>query len=68
MFDKKDPSSIIRRCENYFLRAEHKNEVSGQMSNTAFVEAMIPFQGKWFIYFVMGEAGIGAAICNKIFE
>lgn len=68
LFDIKDPSSIIGRCENYFLRAEKKNEVSGQMSNTAFVEAMILFKRKWFIYYVMGEAGIGVATCNKVLD
>jgi len=68
LFDSKDPSSIVGRCENYFLRAEKKNEVSGQMSNTAFVEAMILYKGKWLIYYVMGEAGIGVATCNKILD
>ena len=68
LFDNKDPSSIIGRCENYFLRAEKKNEVSGQMSNTAFVEAMVSFKGKWFVYYVMGEAGIGVATCDKILD
>ena len=68
LFDSKDPSSIIGRCENYFLRAEKKKEVSGQMSNTAFVEAMVSFRGKWFIYYVMGEAGIGVATCDKILD
>ena len=66
LFDIKDPSAIIARCENNFLRAEQKNEVTGQMSNTAFVEAMVLFKGQWLLYYVMGEAGIGVASCNKI--
>jgi len=36
------------------------------MSNTAFVEAMVLFKGQWLLYYVMGEAGIGVASCNKI--
>ena len=68
LFDSKDPSSIIRRCENYFLRAEGKNETTGQMNNTAFVEALINHKGKWIIYYVMGEAGIGVATCDKNFN
>lgn len=68
LFDIKDPSSIIRRCENYFLKAQKANETSGQMSNTAFVEAIVPFKGKWFIYYVMAEAGIGVATCDKILD
>ena len=68
LFDIKDPSSIIARCEDYFLRAETKNEISGQMSNTAFVEALVLFKGKWIMYYVMGEAGIGVATCDKILD
>lgn len=68
LFDSKDPSAIIQRCENYFLRAEKKNETAGQMANTAFVEAMIHFKGKWFLYYVMAEAGIGVATCNKTYD
>jgi len=68
LFDSKDPSAIINRCENYFLRAELKVETTGQMANTAFVEAMVHFRGKWFIYYVMAEAGIGIATCDKIYD
>jgi beta-1,2-mannosidase len=65
MFDAKDPSSIIMRCDNYFIRSQHKNEITGQMSNTAFVEAMVHFRNKWYIYYVMGEAGIGVVTSDK---
>jgi beta-1,2-mannosidase len=65
LFDPKDPSAILKRCENFFLRAEKKNETTGQMENTAFVEAMIHFNGKWFLYYVMAEAGIGVATFEK---
>ena len=38
LFDRLDPLAVIARSERYFLRAERRNEVSGQMENTAFVE------------------------------
>lgn len=65
MFDSKDPSSIINRCTDYFLRSEKSTETSGQMSYTMFVEAMVHFNGKWFIYYTTGEAKIGVATCEK---
>ncbi len=65
MLDSKDPSSIIHRCPNYFLRSEHGDETSGQMSHTMFVEAMVHFKGKWFIYYTTGEAKIGVATSEK---
>jgi predicted GH43/DUF377 family glycosyl hydrolase len=65
LFDRLDPSAVIARCERYFLRAERQNEVSGQMENTAFVEGMVPFRGKWFVYYTMAEAGIGVATSER---
>jgi hypothetical protein len=37
------------------------------MNNTAFAEALIYFKGKWIIYYVMGESGIGIATCENDF-
>lgn len=65
MLDLKDPSSIIKRCDTYFLRSERNDETSGQMSYTMFVEAMVHFKGKWFIYYTTGEAKIGVATYNQ---
>lgn len=65
LFDKNDPSSVIGRSSQYFLKSENKNEVGGQLSNAAFVEGMVYFKDKWIIYYVMGEAHIGIATCNK---
>jgi len=65
MLDSKDPSSIIHRCTNYFLRSERGDETSGQMSYTMFVEAMVYFKGKWFIYYTTGEAKIGVATSDS---
>lgn len=65
MFDSKDPSSIIKRCESYFLRSEREDETTGQMSDVMFVEAMVHFKENWFIYYATGEAKIGVATYNQ---
>lgn len=65
LFDPKDPAIVIKRCDKYFLKAEAKNETSGQMNNTAFIEGMVHFKGKWIAYYTMGEAQIGAAVCGN---
>jgi predicted GH43/DUF377 family glycosyl hydrolase len=65
LFDIKDPSSIIKRCDSYFLRSEREDETTGQMSDVMFVEAMTHFNGKWFIYYATGEAKIGVATYSQ---
>jgi predicted GH43/DUF377 family glycosyl hydrolase len=64
LFDVKDPSSVIRRCENFFLRAESIDEATGQLNNAAFTEGLVYFNNKWLLYYVMSEAKIGVAICD----
>jgi len=68
LFDINDPSALIGRCENYFLRSQNSIEVSGQMSNTMFVEALVHFKNRWIIYYVTGEANIGVAYCDASFD
>jgi predicted GH43/DUF377 family glycosyl hydrolase len=64
LFDLEDPTCVIARCNNFFLRSESNYEKSGQMNNTAFTEAMVHFKNAWYLYYVTGEANIGVAISN----
>jgi predicted GH43/DUF377 family glycosyl hydrolase len=61
LFDLQDPSCVIARCTDSFLKAESEVERTGQMNNTAFVEGMVYFNNKWLMYYVTGEANIGVA-------
>jgi predicted GH43/DUF377 family glycosyl hydrolase len=65
MFDRKDPSVVIHRAENFFLKAMGPDETAGQLANTAFSEALVFFKGQWLLYYTMSEAKIGVAICKK---
>jgi beta-1,2-mannosidase len=65
MFDLKDPSAVIARCDSYFLRSEDADEVVGQMTDVMFTEALVHFQGRWLLYYATGEANIGVAICDS---
>jgi predicted GH43/DUF377 family glycosyl hydrolase len=64
LFDIEDPSSVIARCTENFIRAETATEQTGQMNNTAFVEGMVYFNNMWLLYYVTGEANIGVAVSN----
>jgi predicted GH43/DUF377 family glycosyl hydrolase len=64
MFDQNDPSVLIHRASDFFLRASEPDETSGQLANTAFVEGMVFVQGRWLVYYAMAEAWIGVATTN----
>ena len=61
LFDREDPAALIGRATAPFLRVETRHEVTGQVSNVCFVEGLVRFDGRWFLYYGMGDSRIGAA-------
>jgi beta-1,2-mannosidase len=66
LFDKNDPSKLIDRLEKNFLRPDKPYEISGQVNQVCFVEGLVPFRGKWFLYFGTADSKIAVAISNEI--
>ncbi|NOS56961.1 MAG: glycosidase [Cyclobacteriaceae bacterium] len=62
LFDKSDPSRIIDRLEKNFLRPDQPYEISGQIDQVCFVEGLVPFHGKWFLYFGTADSKIAVAV------
>jgi predicted GH43/DUF377 family glycosyl hydrolase len=61
LFDKNDPSKLIDRLEKNFLRPDKPYEISGQINQVCFVEGLVPFHGKWFLYFGTADSKIAVA-------
>ncbi len=63
LFDKKDPSKPITRLDLPFLRPMEPFEKSGQYVNgTVFIEGMVYFKNKWFLYYGCADSRVGVAI------
>jgi beta-1,2-mannosidase len=62
LFDKNDPSKLIDRLEKNFLRPDKPYEISGQINQVCFVEGLVPFRGKWFLYFGTADSKIAVAV------
>jgi beta-1,2-mannosidase len=62
LFDKNDPTKLIDRLEKNFLRPDKPYEISGQINQVCFVEGLVPFRGKWFLYFGTADSKIAVAI------
>jgi beta-1,2-mannosidase len=62
LFDKNDPAKLIDRLEKNFLRPDKPYEISGQINQVCFVEGLVPFRGKWFLYFGTADSKIAVAI------
>lgn len=63
LFDKKDPSKNITRLDVPFLRPMAPFEKSGQYVNgTVFIEGMVYFKKKWFLYYGCADSKVAVAI------
>lgn len=62
LFDQNDPLKIMARCETYFFRPENAYEITGQVGNVCFLEALVPFNGKWYLYYGTADSKIAVAV------
>lgn len=62
LFDKNDPSKMIDRLETNFMRPEKEYELTGQINQVCFLEGLVPFNGKWFLYYGTADSKIAVAV------
>lgn len=66
LIDANDPIKVISRSDECFLTPEKPYEMRGQYKGgTVFIQGLVPFQGKWFLYYGTADAAIGVAISPK---
>ncbi len=63
LFDKDDPTKMIRRMETPFICPSLPHEISGQYkAGTTFIEGLVYFKDKWFLYYGTADSMVGLAI------
>ncbi|HSX10869.1 MAG TPA: glycoside hydrolase family 130 protein [Chlamydiales bacterium] len=63
LFDLDDPTRTIERSEESFFKPEREYEKTGQYKNgTVFVEGLVPFHGRWLLYYGTADSAVGVAI------
>lgn len=63
LFDRDNPMKLIARTDHPFLKPEHAYERTGQyVSGTTFVEGLVPFEGKWYLYYGTADSRVGVAV------
>ena len=62
LFDATNPLKLIDRMREPFLRPTEPYERTGQYTEgTTFVEGLVPFGGKWFLYYGTADSRVGVA-------
>ncbi len=62
LFDATNPIKLLDRSSEPFIRPTEVYEKSGQYTEgTTFVEALIPFRGRWLLYYGTADSRVGVA-------
>jgi len=65
LFDKNNPTKVIDRANVYFIKPDLPHEVSGQYAaGTTFIEGLVYFRDKWFLYYGTADSMVGLAIAE----
>jgi len=61
LFDKNNPTKIIDRMDTYFMKPDKPYEMTGQVNHVCFVEGLVNYKGKWFLYYGTADSKIAVA-------
>jgi predicted GH43/DUF377 family glycosyl hydrolase len=66
LFDIKEPSRVLQRLQSPFICPTLPHEVSGQYkAGTTFIEGLVYFKGKWFLYYGTADSMVGVAVSTQ---
>jgi beta-1,2-mannosidase len=65
LFDAMNPIKLLDRTAEPFIRPTEPYERTGQyVQGTTFVEGLVRFSGKWFLYYGTADSRVGVAVWN----
>ena len=62
LLDKNDPSKVLHRMESYFIRPEKPYEITGQVNRVCFVEGLVNYKSRWFLYYGTADSKVAVAV------
>jgi predicted GH43/DUF377 family glycosyl hydrolase len=62
LFDKNDPGKILHRMDTPFIKPDKPYEISGQVNQVCFIEGLVKYKGKWFLYYGTADSKIAVTV------
>jgi beta-1,2-mannosidase len=63
LFDARNPIKLLARSSEPFIRPTEAYERTGQyVEGTTFVEGLVPFNGRWYLYYGTADSRVGVAV------
>jgi predicted GH43/DUF377 family glycosyl hydrolase len=67
LFSNTDPARLVSRLERPFMVPDKAYEITGQVNQVCFLEGMVPFRGRWFLYYGTADSKIAVAVSPTLF-
>ncbi len=65
LYDKDQPYKMIDRTEGYFIHPDKEYEKVGEINDVCFVEGLVNFKGRRFLYYGTADSKIAVAVQEK---
>jgi len=62
LFAPDDPSELVDRTDHYFMTPDKEYETKGQINLVCFLEGLVHFKGKYFLYYGTADSKIAVAV------
>ena len=63
LYDRRNPLRLIARSDEPFIKPSEDYERTGQyVEGTTFVEGLVPFNGRWYLYYGTADSRVGVAV------
>ncbi|MFM2401567.1 MAG: hypothetical protein RI950_1084 [Bacteroidota bacterium] len=62
LFDARLPYKVLARTSTPFIWPDKPYEKIGEVNEVCFVEGLVPFKGKWFLYYGTADSKIAVSI------
>jgi predicted GH43/DUF377 family glycosyl hydrolase len=62
LMDATDPSRVLDRMDTYFIKPDKPYEINGQVSEVCFIEGLVNFKDRWYLYYGTADSKIAVAI------
>lgn len=63
LFDSTNPLKLLSRSAEPFIKPTEAYERTGQYpEGTTFVEGLVPFHGRWYLYYGSADSRVGVAV------
>ena len=62
LYDLQAPYKMIDRSDTHFIHPDKDYEKVGEVNEVCFVEGLVNFKGKWFLYYGTADSKIAVAV------